>query len=75
MVSECSTVASLIIGESINDISVAFSGANKAVELNSGNALTVAAKDSKNIVIKDSCLNLTWSVIDKTGAVERAYGS
>ena len=73
-VNECPEVASMSIGESINDISVAFSGTNKAVELNSGSAITVTAYDTKNVVILNSCLQLTFTVIDNTGAVEKAYG-
>ena len=46
VVNGCPEVASLAIGESINDISVAFTGANKAVKLNSGSALSVTAYDS-----------------------------
>ena len=64
----------MTIGGSINDISVAFPGTNKAVELNSGSALTVTAYDSANLVILNSCLQLTCTVIDYTGAVEKAYG-
>ena len=46
VVNDCPDTAKLTIGESINDISVAFSGTNKAAELNSGSALTVTAYDS-----------------------------
>ena len=35
----------------------------------------MTAYDSKNIAIKDSCLQLTWTINDNTGSVKKAYGS